>query len=400
MVRSEWMTKRVSWAGLIGLGLGACSPNENVSPSSDPASADTTIAGDKDQTSFTMVFDARTEAPGTNCPAGGVALLSGQDKNRNGILDAGEVTNTKYVCNGVAGTNGTNGLTSLISVKDEPIGTACPTGGKAFSTGLDANANGVLDASEAMTTQYVCNGLNGANGSDGKDGKNSLVVLIPQDVGSEHCADGGQGIYIGLDLDGNGLLAPTEVQNTAFICNGTAGASGLVNQTPEAAGTNCEYGGTRLDSGVDLDKNGTLDAPEVTQTSYACNGAPGATGPAGTSGLNSLVATVPEPAGTNCSTGGVALEVGLDVDSDGVLDADEVQQTSYVCNGGSGVPSDGSGLSVRSTVTQVDALPPVGGEKIELWVDLIDSRRRIASLSVARTGQTLARGDSRRRPCT
>jgi hypothetical protein len=60
----------------------------------------------------------------------------------------------------------------------------------------------------------------------------------------------------------------------------------------------------------------------------------GLTGPAGNNGKNSLVKSTTEPAGTNCTSGGVKLEYGLDENSNGVLDSTEINasQTNYVCN--------------------------------------------------------------------
>lgn len=37
------------------------------------------------------------------CPAGGIMVKTGIDKNRNNILDSSEVDKTKYVCNGQNG---------------------------------------------------------------------------------------------------------------------------------------------------------------------------------------------------------------------------------------------------------------------------------------------------------
>jgi hypothetical protein len=60
--------------------------------------------------------------------------------------------------------------------------------------------------------------------------------------------------------------------------NGTNGVDGktmLTKTTPIAAGSNCAYGGTKIESGIDANNNGTLEASEVTatQTQYVCNGA-------------------------------------------------------------------------------------------------------------------------------
>lgn len=69
------------------------------------------------------------------------------------------------------------------------------------------------------------------------------------------------------------------------------------------------------------------------------SGAPGPQGPAGqpghagAPGLNSLVLVTPEPIGAHCQTGGERIDIGLDTNGNGMLDSDEVQQTTYVCNG-------------------------------------------------------------------
>ena len=59
-------------------------------------------------------------------------------------------------------------------------------------------------------------------------------------------------------------------------------------------------------------------------------GPPGEAGPAGPA---SLVAVTAEQAGGNCAAGGQRIDVGIDTNGDGVLEAGEVQKTAYVCNG-------------------------------------------------------------------
>jgi len=153
---------------------------------------------------------------------------------------------------------------------------------------------------------------------------------------------------------------------------GPAGANGkntLVKTTTEAAGANCATGGVKLEYGVDANSNDVLDAGEVnaTLTKYVCNGATGATGPTGAtgatgvtgatgatgaSGKNTLVRTTTEAAGTNCSTGGVKLEYGVDANNNNVLDAGEVNTalTKYVCNGATGATgATGSSGVVNTT---------------------------------------------------
>ena len=61
---------------------------------------------------------------------------------------------------GVAGVGATgpSGLSSLIAMATEPAGANCAYGGSRITSGLDVNANGVLDASEVTATRYACNG--------------------------------------------------------------------------------------------------------------------------------------------------------------------------------------------------------------------------------------------------
>ena len=67
------------------------------------------------------------------------------------------------------------------------------------------------------------------------------------------------------------------------------------------------------------------------------DGATGPTGPTGSAGHSSLISTTAEPSGSNCSGGGLKIQVGID-DGDGggtaddnVLQAGEVDQTTYLC---------------------------------------------------------------------
>jgi OmcA/MtrC family decaheme c-type cytochrome len=62
---------------------------------------------------------------------------------------------------------------------------------------------------------------------------------------------------------------------------GPNGANSLIKQTPEAAGANCPFGGTKIESGPDTNGNGALDPAEITAagTSYVCNGPTGAISP-------------------------------------------------------------------------------------------------------------------------
>jgi uncharacterized protein (TIGR02145 family) len=71
----------------------------------------------------------------------------------------------------------------------------------------------------------------GPQGPTGPNGKNALIRTTPEAAGA-NCANGGIKIEAGLDADGNGQLADTEVNasQTKFICNGSSG-DGISNGT-------------------------------------------------------------------------------------------------------------------------------------------------------------------------
>ena len=81
----------------------------------------------------------------------------------------------------------------------------CPNGGTQIDTGIDNGAgggianDGVLEAGEISATQYVCNGTNGAGATS-----NSLIATTTLDVGDVHCSNGGTEIDVGIDNGAGG----------------------------------------------------------------------------------------------------------------------------------------------------------------------------------------------------
>jgi hypothetical protein len=69
--------------------------------------------------------------------------------------------------------------------------------------------------------------------------------------------------------------------------------------------------------------------------STGASGPQGIQGVAGINGQTSLIKTTTEVAGSNCSNGGVKVELGLDVNNNGILEISEINTTltKYVCNG-------------------------------------------------------------------
>lgn len=86
----------------------------------------------------------------------------------------------------------------------------------------------------------------------------------------------------------------------------------------------------------------------TTFTSSDLTGPQGNPGNDGSNGAVSLINTSIEQAGGNCENGGVKIEVGLDLDNNGVLDTNEINSdlTSFICNGSIGL-NNGSGQAAH-----------------------------------------------------
>ncbi|MDA3862304.1 MAG: hypothetical protein PF689_00380 [Deltaproteobacteria bacterium] len=313
-------------------------------------------------------------ATAEDCPEGGVEIFSGIDLNQDGLLNADEITDSQIICNGEDGT-GEDGNNTLFLAEDEPEGANCPYGGKALHYGLDNNENGMLDSDEIEGTTYVCNGAPG-------EGLNSLISVMDETAGS-NCTYGGQAILTGLDDDSDGLLQPTEVDSTVYVCNGASGYNSLVRQEDEVAGTNCAHGGKAVHSGLDIDGNDYLDPGEIQNTSYVCNGADGA------DGYNNLFEMQVVTAGAECPNGGQLLSTGLDINSNNTLDASEFMNQSYICNGEDG--TDGYNSLVDVSDIAPGFLCTNGGQLIETGLDL-DDNGTLDATEVTST-QTLCNGE-------
>ncbi|MDP1827909.1 MAG: choice-of-anchor Q domain-containing protein [Archangium sp.] len=231
-----------------------------------------------------IVLRVSPEPAGASCAAGGQRLQFGQDDGGgggvvlDGVLQDGEVDQTQYLCNGA------DGFGALVATTAVMNGDAtCPAGGVKVESGRDDDRDGTLQPAEVDATSYACNGEPGAAAANGRSSLSKLTVLA---VGDTHCAFGGAQLDVGLDDDGDGGLAATEIDSTAYLCTSAPGRSALTKLTVLAAGdTHCAAGGTQLEVGVDDDGDGSLSAAEVDTTAWLCNGLPGAAGPAGPQGV-------------------------------------------------------------------------------------------------------------------
>ena len=100
--------------------------------------------------------------------------------------------------------------------------------------------------------------------------------------------------------------------------------------THESAGSNCANGGTRIDVGVDDNSNGVLETSEIDQTQYVCDG--------GSSNNTMLTSISSPPASMGCDAGGGIISHGLDngdgggTYANGVLEAGEIDSSTTFCS--------------------------------------------------------------------
>lgn len=158
----------------------------------------------------------------------------------------------------------------------------------------------------------------------------TVLTRTSTEASGVNCTNGGTRVEAGIDANSSGTLDATEISSTSYVCStpGTPPAPGavvLTTTSAEPSGVNCASGGTRVQAGVDANSNSALDATEISTTTYLCStpGAPAAT---------VLINTRAEPNGANCASDGTKVEAGADANSNGTLDAAEVSTTSYLCS--------------------------------------------------------------------
>lgn len=240
---------------------------------------------------------------------------------------------------------GTDGLNALVEIITESAGGNCTNGGVQIIAGSDSNENGELDATEIISTTFICH----ANTS-------TILSSATPEAPGDNCSDGGSLIEIGNDNNENGTLDADEIEVSYFVCNGSNGTSNLVIATEEEAGANCSAGGIKLELGSDDNSNGLLDSEEITSTSYICHGLDGS------DGSNSLILIESEAPGSNCPNGGLVIHVGLDTDASGTLDeAEYVGTAQYICTGSTGKTP----MMISQTATSC----PSGGLRLTFGYD-------------------------------
>jgi hypothetical protein len=329
----------------------------------------------------TLVATSPTVRGQGGCRFGGTKVMFGLDSNRNNVLDANEVDNrlTTFVCNGKDGkgivntvdngngtftftyTDGTSFTTGNLTGPQGPTGLTGPTG----ATGPQG-LQGPIGATGAIGTQGPAGaagpagpqGIQGATGPSGANGVSVTNSFVQNDS-----------LFV--------VLSSGQTLNTGYV-------RGLQGQT----------GATGSQGPIGL--TGPTGATGATGP-QGVQGQTGAQGPAGANGQNTLVKTTTEISGVNCSTGGVKLEYGMDINNNGILDAGETNTslTKYVCNGTVGTqgPIGLTGAQGPQGTTGAQGVQGFAGANGQDGVSITNSYVQNDSLIVLLSnGQTLNTG--------
>lgn len=247
---------------------------------------------------------------------------------------------------GTAGTNGTNGSNGN-------------DGLSAYQIWLNAGNTGT--EVQFLTALRGATGAQGPQGIQGLQGPTGLTGATgSQGIAGTNGTNGLSAYQIWLNAGNTG----TEAQFLAALL-GATGAQGIQGATG-TQGTNGLDGKTVLNgtqnptastgNNGDFYINTTTNSLFGPKTSGAWGSGIALVGPqgaTGTNGKNSLINTTIEAAGANCANGGTKIEVGLDANSNGILDSGEVNNslTKYICNGVSSNNTGGSSNLVHGMVT-------------------------------------------------
>jgi len=214
----------------------------------------------------------------------------------------------------------------------------------------------------------------GPTGAGGAAGRDVVAATAAEPAGAD-CGTGGTKLSSGIDANRNGTLDPGEVNNaaTGYVCNGAKGDPGEKGDTgergdPGATGAKGDTGekGAKGDTGEKGAKGDTGETGLKGDTGEKGDvGAKGDAGdPGATGGAGQSVTSAVEAPGANCATGGVRYTSASGV--------------NFICNGAVGGGGSDTAAQVLGKLTTVD------GAGSGLDADTFDG---IDSAAFVRTGQ-------------
>lgn len=204
----------------------------------------------------------------------------------------------------------------------------CENGGLLIQVWADHDGNGQWSQPETHSSQRLCHGTDGADGEDGVDGLDAYELLMDTtEAGSEMCDSnvGGTEVFIGRDVNQNGVLDDSEIEHSYATCNGEDGIDGqdgtssIVNITSYSS-PSCNGVYVRLANGFDYDGDDALSTDETLGARYICLPSQQ------TDTEATFVKETIEP-NSVCQNGGVHSYIWIDSNGDGdVQDGDNVSE--------------------------------------------------------------------------
>jgi VWD domain-containing protein/Fn3 domain-containing protein/collagen triple helix repeat protein len=223
------------------------------------------------------------------------------------------------------------GLSAIVSM-GALVSSACTANGSSVSDPAETGTYAVTTLALTVEGLGVC-GKSDAGQVGFVTGTNRLYRCIPNKWTEIVCnaARAGNVAYVSQSPD-KGLWACVGNQWTPVPSQGAPGPAGPAGEAglPGPRGPAGEAGpqGAQGPAGEQGPQGGA--GPEGPPGPTGPEGSPG---PQGSAGANYLIASTPYPPGPQCPAGGYELQFGHDTNGNGQLDANEVEQTTYVCNG-------------------------------------------------------------------
>jgi hypothetical protein len=249
--------------------------------------------------------------------------------------------------------SGASEFLPLISIRIKKI--AVPTSDKEFnftSSGLSGTGKCFAAFSPLAQDDFTLKddlvfgeNLQCSNLLGGSENLYTITEMIPAGQKLDIvCINAPEGLVINNET---GTLTFSSLINAGLDCVFINTLINTLANIEQATLEQCPLGGIIIQTGPDTNVNGMLDPEEVVEEFIVCDaepgppgddGNPGPGGPPGDDGegFNSLTDINIEPAGPNCANGGFRFDVGLDLNRNGILDPEEITDTSYACNGTDG----------------------------------------------------------------
>ena len=189
----------------------------------------------------------------------------------------------------------------------------CPYGGFTIVRAKDANGNGLIDIDEPILeagTRYSCS---------------DFIVDAVVGAPLEKCPFGGNTLLKGVDSNHSLKLEPSEILETTYFCQQDTGTqTAILIETGVPVGKcAADIGGFTVKKGIDLNRNGELDATEkVLSTQYFCQ----------IKQPTYVTEIVKMGVNTGCELGGIIVKKGLDADGDGKIDAPAAAEVQTFCD--------------------------------------------------------------------